>query len=320
MSFSANVKEDLTRVVSHKKCCRHAELTAFLRMSGNIHINNRELSLSMTTEYPAVARKMFMLAKDFDLDMEIVIHRKARLRKNQVFMLRIPPQEKVKELLLALGFMDIDKIWQMDFPGQINRDMLKKDCCRRAYLRGAFLAGGSINNPEGAYHLEISCNDRRHAMFLKEIMNGFDIAAKITTRKQNYVVYLKEGEQIITLLNIIGSYRSLLEFESTRVVKDVRNQVNRLVNCENANLDKTVTAGMRQVNDIKEIEEAIGLIRLPKGLAEVAALRLEYPESSLSELSNISQIGRSAINHRLRRLSEIAENIRTFGMEEWDKK
>ena len=312
MSFSASVKNDLARVVSQHKCCKEAEFIAFLRSSGNIQIGRgNAVSLSLSSEHSKTARKIFSLAKDvFGLETEIMVHRKTRLRKNQVFHLHIPPQPGIKEVLELLGIEDESRLWQHDFAGEIKKDLVKNKCCPRAYLRGAFLGGGSINDPQGEYHLEFSFNDKNHALFVQGLLVRFEINGKLAQRKQMYIVYLKDSEEIIKLLNIMGSHRSLLEFENARIVKDMRNQINRQVNCENANLNKTVGASLKQVEDIKYIDEYLGLKNLPPNLWEMARIRLEYPDSSLSELSEYLHIGRSGVNHRLRRLSKIAEELR----------
>ncbi len=312
MSFASLVKDDLARIQSQKKCCRLAEFAALLRMNGNIHIGaNQAISLSLVTEHAATARKIFSLAKElFDVDVEIVVYRKRRLKKNQVFSLQIPPQPQIREVLKWMGMMGEDEIWQQDFPGDMKKDILAKPCCRRAYLRGSFLGGGSINKPEGAYHLEIRCNNGKQALLLQQLMKKLNISAKIMQRKNMTIIYLKESDQIADFLILIGSHRSLLEFENVRIIKDMRNQVNRLVNCENANLNKTVLASSNQVEDIQLIEKCLGLNRLPPSLKEVALLRLSYPDSSLSELAHEIDLGRSGISHRLRRLAEIADEIR----------
>lgn len=312
MSFSASVKNDLARVVSQQKCCNKAEFIAFLRSSGNIQIGRgNAVSLSLTSEHSKTARRMFTLAKEyFGLETEIIMHRKARLRKNQVFELHIPPQPGIKLVLELLGIEDESKLWEHDFSGVIKRDLVKNQCCPRAYLRGAFLGGGSINDPQGEYHLEFSFNDFNHALFVKDLLAGFEINGKLAQRKQTHIVYLKYSEEIVKLLNVMGSHRSLLEFENARIVKDMRNQINRQVNCETANLNKTVGAGLKQVDDIKLIDEYLGLKNLPPNLWEMARVRLEFPDSSLSELAEYLHLGRSGVNHRLRRISKIADDLR----------
>ncbi|MDO4581835.1 MAG: DNA-binding protein WhiA [Bacillota bacterium] len=319
MSFSSGVKEDLARIMSSKACCRRAEFAAFFLSCGNIHIGAKHsVSLSMDATLAVVSRKMFTLARDFGLKREIVMHRNSRLQKNQVFSLLIPAQPAVGGLLRELGMLDEDDTWQLSFPRRLRQDFLAGECCRRAYLRGAFLAAGSLTDPGGSYHLEFAAHEPAQAELIKELLAGFDISAKITRRKEQPLVYLKGAEQISLLLTVLGSHRALLEFENTRIEKEVRNRVNRQVNCDNANMDKAIASGMRQADDIRYIAAQLGLEKLPRTLREAASWRLESPEASLSELAETTGLGRSALNHRLRRLGEIADNIRSFGVRNWN--
>ncbi len=312
MSFSKAVKNDLVRINPSRDCCQLAEFAAFLKISGSIQIGSRQsISFSIITEHPGATRRMFVfIRKLFGLEAQILVHRKARLNKSQVFDIRIPPQKGTEKVLALLGLKDPGQAAYMDFPGKIKEDMLLKPCCKRAYLRGAFLAGGSINNPEGNYHLEIVCNDKEHCRLIREILADFGIEAKTTQRKQMFVVYLKGSEAIADTLNIMGSHRSLLEFENIRIVKEIRNRVNRQTNCENANINKTVNSGLSQVEDIKLIDEHIGLDRLPSTLRQAAQARLSNPGGTLAELAENLGLGRSGMNHRLRRLRELASDIR----------
>ena len=308
MSFAAGVKNDLTRVLSTKPCCRKAELAAYLRLSGNVRLNEGEASFSLRTENTAVARRIFLLIKECGLITHLTLERKASLKKKPSFSLRVPPQESLSLFLYGLGLADDAGRWQ-GFAEQSAARLTESDCCKRAYLRGAYLSAGYISRPEGAYHLEFDLPDPRFALFLQYLLAGFALRAKSARRKGLIILYLKEAEQISLLLNIMGSHRSMLEFESLRVDKDLRNQVNRRVNCDNANVDKTVDASLKQIERLRLIEMGPGLNSLKPTLKETALLRLQHPEASLSELSDISGLGRSAINHRLRRLLEIADEI-----------
>lgn len=320
MSFSTRVKDDLTRIMSSKTCCRKAEFTAFFLINGNIRLGSgQQISAFMQTEHSASIRKMFTLARSFDLGREITVHRRNRLNKNQVFTLSIPAQDELKAFLRELSMLDENDCWQLGFPPQLREIMLHNSCCQRAYLRGAFLACGSLSEPEGAYHLEFGSLEKEQTELLIELMAEFGLHGKTVRRKDAEIVYLKGAEEISQLLNVMGSHRSLLEFESVRVTKEVRNQVNRQRNCDTANVNKVVTAGLRQVEDINYIAKTIGLSKLPRNLRIAADLRLEYPEYSLAELSEEGSLGRSALNHRLRRLGEIAANIRDFGKEDWNR-
>jgi DNA-binding protein WhiA len=196
----------------------------------------------------------------------------------------------------------------------ISPSLIVKPCCKRSYLRGAFLAGGSVNNPDsGSYHLEIMTTYHDHAESLQQLMEGYHLHPKMIERKKGYIVYMKEGDKIGEFLNIIGAHPSLLHFENVRIMKDMRNSVNRLVNCETANLNKTVQAAMRQKENIELIAEYHGLDNIPEKLREVAELRLQYPEVNFTELGELipsGKISKSAVNHRMRKIDELAKQLR----------
>ncbi len=310
MSFSVNTKNELARIIARKPCCQLAELAALVKMDGLIQISGQhKISLHLVTETAAVARKAFRYLKNlFGVHTDIVIKKKSRLKKNNVYLVRMGPQPGVTRVLSDIGLIG-DQGQLID---RVNPVLIKKDCCRRAFLRGAFLGGGSVSDPEGDYHLEILVNDEVFSYTLCELMKRYDINGRINHRKNWDVVYLKGSEEIIKLLNLMGAHNALLNFENTRIYKDMRNQVNRLVNCETANLNKTVNASLKQVEDITLIRDSIGLSNLPENLKIIAELRLQYPDTSLKELGEMlnPRIGKSGVNHRLRRLQRIAEDIR----------
>jgi DNA-binding protein WhiA len=197
-------------------------------------------------------------------------------------------------------------------PG-IKKELIKTKCCRRSYLRGAFLGGGSVSSPDSDYHLELTAGNEKLGEDLAALTNRFTgLNAKLSRRKQSWLVYLKESDQIADFLALIGAHGSLLEFENARVLKGMKNQVNRLVNCETANLEKTVNAAFRQVNGIRLIDERIGLDTLNPSLAQIARLRLDNPEATLKELGELMRppVGKSGVNHRLRKIEEIAEKLK----------
>ena len=187
-----------------------------------------------------------------------------------------------------------------------------RSCCRRAYIRGAFLAAGSVSNPEKSYHLEIVCQDERQALFLAELLESFEIEAKIILRKRYHVLYVKDGTKIVEMLNVMGAHIALMDFENKRILKEMRNSVNRKVNCETANIGKTVNAAQRQIEDIKQLMKTDAYRALPPALMEIADLRVMYPEATLKELGELSTpaIGKSGVNHRLRKLSKMAEELK----------
>lgn len=308
MTYTEDVKRELSRVTMDDDCCLRAELAALIRLNGSIEISRAgQWGLSVTTQNPATARVIFKLFRAvFGVDAEIYIRRKVRLRKNNVYMVWC--RGDVPELLQQVGLMDDT--------GSLGHGVapwvVKKRCCRRCYLRGAFLAAGAINDPNKvSYHMELATEYDEQAEVLCSLLQQEGFTPKAIKRKDDLVVYLKEGEQIVRFLNIIGAHTSLLKFEDARVHKEVRNQVNRLVNAETANLSKAIEAGLRQVEAIKLIETTMGLEKLTPGLREIAELRLANPEASLHELGEMADrpLSKSAVNHRLRKLVSLAEEI-----------
>ncbi|MDK2824785.1 MAG: cell division protein WhiA [Clostridia bacterium] len=310
MSFSEKTKNELARIIPQNRCCQMAELAGLVRMDGTILIStNNQIGLELTTENAAVARKVLKLAKlVFNVETEIRIQKKNRLKKNNIYLVKIPPHNKVREILNTLGITQEGLL----INPQVSSVVTKKKCCRRSYLRGVFLGAGSVNDPENTYHLEIITTSQEYAESLVKLIKKFHLEPKISSRKNWYVVYLKESEQIVTFLNIIEAHTALLNLESIRIQKEMRNKVNRLVNCETANLTKTINAAFRQKKNIELIAKTLGLDNLPPGLRQVAELRLEHPDISLKELGEITdpKLGKSGINHRMRKLEKLADKIR----------
>ncbi|MEL7625097.1 MAG: DNA-binding protein WhiA [Clostridiales bacterium] len=310
-SFSAAVKAELARIYPDKDCCRLAELAAIARLDGTVTIGrNQGMGLYITTEYSAVARKVYRLLKDqFSIEGELTVKRQNRLKRRTLYHIRVASCQEAPSLLWELGIMTPEK---QILPG-VKKDLIKTKCCRSSYLRGAFLGSGSVSSPESDYHLEITASSEKLGKDLMALINRFPgFQAKISRRKQSYVVYLKESNQIADFLTLVGAHGSLLEFENSRVLKGMKNQVNRLVNCETANLEKTVEAALRQLDNIRLIEERVGLDSLSPPLSQLARLRLENPEINLKELGEMMRppIGKSGINHRFRKIEEIAEGLR----------
>jgi DNA-binding protein WhiA len=308
MSFAAQTKKELTSL-SLKNCCKKSELAALLRMNGSLSFSQKRLILDITTENAAIARKVYSSVKEvFGVHVELLVRKKMRLKKNNIYVVRIPSQ--VREILEALDIVSDS----FEITGVISPGVIKRSCCKRSYLRGAFLAGGSVNHPDSSsYHLEIFTNYQEHGKALTELIQFFRIQAKLIERKKGFVVYIKEGEKITEFLNIIGAHQALFQFEDARIMKDMRNSVNRLVNCETANLNKTVVASMRQLENILLIEERMGLEQLPEKLREIAILRKQHPDINLKELGEMlpgGAVSKSGINHRFRKIDEIAEKLR----------
>lgn len=311
MSFSSEVRKELTGVMPEARHCMIAELGGLLLMLGKIEQKEGHLSLSFQTENELIARKYFtILHKTFNIDTEVVLI-KHRNRQKYTYLLKIEQPDKVDKILQATTILKKTRN-EAIIREYMDQTVIQSMCCKRAYLRGAFLAGGSVSDPEKGYHLEFVCEQEAHAKYLQQTMEALEMDAKIVTRKAHYVVYLKEGAQIVDLLNIMGAHIALMELENIRIVKEVRNNVNRLVNCETANLKKTVSAAVRQVQDIEYIRDTIGLSSLPENLEQIARYRLEYSSATLKELGELLSppVGKSGVNHRLKKLSEIANQMR----------
>ncbi|AWB42925.1 DNA-binding protein WhiA [Paenibacillus sp. CAA11] len=307
MSFAAQTKKELT-LVEADACCERAELSALIRMNGSVQLSSKKVILDISTENAAIARRIYSLIKKyFEVHTELLVRKKMRLKKNNVYIVRIPA--KVQEILKSLHIVSEGFIFT---PG-IHEELTQNNCCKRAYLRGAFLAGGSVNNPEGSsYHLEIASMYEEHCQALVELASEFHLNARCIERKKGFIFYIKEGEKIIEFLSIIGAHQALFKFEDVRIMRDMRNSVNRIVNCETANLNKTIGAAVRQIDNIKLIQKEIGLDNLPDKLREVAEVRLAYPDINLKEVGELLKggVSKSGVNHRLRKLDEMAEKIR----------
>lgn len=277
MSFSSDVKEELARQYSKSRHCQIAEISAMIMQEGRISM--QPLALSFETDNPILIEKYATLMKRaFDVDIE-----------------------------KPLDSQDCKKIIEA-----IQGLYLEKTCCKRAFIRGAFMASGSMTDPNKAYHFEIVCRTPEQAARLQELMHEFETEPKVIERKNYHVVYLKEGSQIVDMLNVMEAYVSLMNLENVRILKEMRNSVNRQVNCETANISKTVNAAVKQIADIELIRDTDGLDSLPLPLREMAMVRLEYPEAPLKDLGKYMDppVGKSGINHRLRKLAALADAIR----------
>lgn len=278
-------------------------------MCGDVVISETDqYSIKIHTENAAVARKCFtLLKKGFKIETEIVIRRNQYLKKSNVYLITVFSHEDSVRLLKAMRFLKADQTVDEEI-ALVSHLVIQRNCCKRAFVRGVFLAAGSISAPEKFYHLEIVCDSRDKAQQLQEIMVSLGVDAKIVGRKKHFVVYIKEGAQIVDFLALTEANVSLMNLENIRILKEMRNNVNRKVNCEAANINKTVSAAVKQIEDIRYIQDQIGLDHLPEGLEEIAALRLEYPEATLKELGTMltPSVGKSGVNHRLRKISDIA--------------
>lgn len=307
MSYASEVKKELTGLQVHLNNAK-AELMALIRMNGSLNIANHQLVLNVQTENPAIARRIYQLLKDFyQAESELVVRRKMKLKKNNLYVVRL--RYGATEILDDLGILQ-----GLQIKEQVPIELLSDDGMIRSYLRGAFLAGGSVNNPETSrYHLEIYSLYEEHNTMIAEMMNKYDLNARTTARRSGFIVYLKEAEKIADFLSLIGATSGMLRFEDVRIMRDMRNSVNRLVNCENANLDKVATASNKQIENIKLIDATVGLAALPTKLREIAETRLANQEVSLKELGELipgGPISKSGVNHRLRKINAYAEQLR----------
>lgn len=280
MSFSSDVKEELSRQYGRSRHCQLAELAGMLEMSGRI----QEGVPVLDTDNPLLQEKYgVLMQKAFSVDVT-------------------EPLTKTdsERILSALRLTEDSR-----------RLLVQQTCCKRAFLRGAFMASGSISDPNKSYHFEIVARTLQQAQLLTELMNSFEADAKIVERKNHYVAYVKEGSQIVDMLNVMEAYVSLMNLENVRILKEMRNTVNRKVNCETANINKTVSAAVKQIEDIRKIQSRMEFDELPESLREMAELRLQYPDAALKELGKYLDppVGKSGVNHRLRKLSAIAEDL-----------
>lgn len=314
MSFSGEVKEELSRQIPEARHCQLAELAAITGMCGSVCISAAgRCRIKFRTENISVARKCFtLLKKAFNIccDVSIYIHKGGK-NSTQVYTLLVRDHETAVHILHALKlFREDGEIAEHVSPA--SQLLVQRSCCRRAFIRGAFLVSGSISNPERSYHFEIVCSSLERAQQLSALIHPFGPDARIIQRKKYYIVYMKEGAQIVDMLNIMGAHVSLMDLENIRIVRDVKNKVNRKVNCEAANIRKTVNAAVRQMEDIRYLMAGQGGEALPDGLLDIALLRLAHPDASLKELGEmlVPPIGKSGVNHRLRKLSQLAEDLR----------
>lgn len=309
MSFSSKVKGELSLHLGNGRHCEIAETAAIVNICGQTAVFGGHFCLKIHTENFIVAKKCFTLLKNtFNIIADVSVRSSGR---KQVYTLLVKNASQAETILRATGLL-YEENGQSVIKKRIYSPVVSSICCRRSYIRGAFISVGSVNDPEKNYHLEFVLADESSAEQLRDVINSFGLDAKVVGRKEHYVVYLKEGEQIVDLLNVMEAPIALMDLENVRIVKEMRNDINRKVNCETANLNKVVGAAVKQLEDIEYIEEKIGLSSLPEQLEEIARLRLEYPDRSLKELGSFlsTPVGKSGVNHRLRKISNIAEALR----------
>ena len=305
ISFSRQVKEEIV-FNEFDDCCKKALLLAILKINGNLSLTSQGLQLQLRTENAKIASKVHKLLKDlYQPTIEFMVSRKMKLRKNNVYILRIT---KAREILDDLHLLT------QTLPDEA---LLKKECCARAYLAGAFLAGGSVNDPSTSnYHLEVSCQNHDLALFIVDVMNRFYLNAKYIERRNKDVIYIKSAEKIGDFLRIVCANKSLMDFEIQRIDRDYQNNRNRWDNCVIANEMKSIQASAGQVADIQVIDDFHGWGDFDEKTYIIGRIRKENPEVSLQELASIYTeetglpISKSGINHQLKKIKDKANQYR----------
>ena len=306
-SFSEATKADLAQVMGERSCCLLSELAGLARVASRVAKGpNGDSGFEIRTESVAVARKALRLARVvFGGQVTVLTRQQRRLRGRKLFLVRVSGERG--KTLVIIGLAN-----RFGHPvSGIRRVLLQRECCRRAYLRGLFLGSGWVRSSREGYHLEIISPSVTCAQDIIKVLDGFGLKARYTVRKNSYVVYLKKGAAISDCLKLMGATGALLDLENARILREVKNRVNRLVNCETANLNRTVEASLRRRDDIERIIARIGLEGLPPKLRELAHLRLVHPEATLKELGELLHVSKSCINHRLRRLTAVARRLQT---------
>ena len=313
MSFSSKVKEELSKECNSPRHCCIAETAAIISMCGKVIFDEKDhVRIEIHTENVTVARKYFtLLKKTYNINTDISIRHSSSLNKNRSYVLSVNDDETARKILMTCRLMKPFGVIEEDF--SISDSLIiQRECCKRAFIRGAFLAAGSVSDPVKTYHFEIVCLSEAKAKQLQMIMETFNINARVIKRRKCFVVYVKDSSQVVDLLNIMGAYNALMDMENVRIVKDMRNNVNRKVNCETANINKTVSAAVKQIEDIRFIQMSSAFDELPESLQEMAELRVRYPEATLAELGQLldTPVGKSGVNHRLKKISLFADELR----------
>lgn len=299
MSFSSDVKEELEKHINSARHCQIAEMAAYVINCSSLYDEDRNEELIFSDENLGIINKIkILLKKIYGIEEKISIKK----QRNESYSIRV---KNADEILNSIKYIRDDS-------HKVSDIIIKSSCCKRAFLQGTFMAIGSMTSPEKGYHLEFVSNYKEQLEQIKDIIADFDIETKITTRKKSFLLYVKEGSAIVDLLNVINAHVSLMNMENTIILKDMRNDVNRKVNCETANIIKAVNAASKQIEDILYLKEHGELKRLPEALKQIAEVRLANDEMPLKDLGALLDppVGKSGVNHRLRRLSDIANELR----------
>ncbi|MGV8905493.1 MAG: DNA-binding protein WhiA [Acetobacterium sp.] len=333
MTFSALLKKDISKLPLGTKVCQRAELSGMVGAIALIAVDEAgNMTLGVKTENTAVAKRCYQLLKGlYQIKPKLKIEKTKKFKEHRAYLVAVEDPVQVKRILQDIDILSYNATGQAFFTNQVP-DSVKKQIPRiKAYIRGAFLGCGSVSNPEKTYHLELVGKKTpipkknlsnggaaklpepsTYLQSVKALLNEFDIKSNLIHRKSHWVLYLKEGESVVNFLNVIGAHRGLLEMENIRIVKEMRNDINRQVNCETANLNKTIVASYDQVAAILYLKETLGLKNLPKNLYDIAEVRLNYPDASIKELGQRLDpaVGKSGVYHRLKKLSQLAEELK----------
>lgn len=309
MSFSSEIKDEVAKIKVEDYKIILSELAGITPMCGLLNFKNNKISMEYITENAPVARRIFtFLRRSFGFDVEVKNVRSTQLKKN-VFIIYISQDESCRLLLDELKYIKGASVFMINYAPT---DLIKTSNEKKAYIRGAFMGSGSITDPKKGYHLEFVSENESNAYFLRDAINDFGLKSKVIMRKEKYIIYIKDSEQISDFLSLIGAYNSVLNYENVRVIKEMRNNVNRIVNCETANLNKTVKSSYDQVEDIKLIEREIGIENLDEDLKAIAKIRLENRSMSLNDIANSLEpkLSKSTVNYRFKKLRRIANKLR----------
>ena len=313
MSFAADVKNELAHIEAEKKCCQLAEIAGFLRVAGSIGLAGfGKFKIMITSENPAVIRHYKKLLHDyFDVETTLEVGEGNSVGKKRAYRITIDAENRSEQILRETGILLVKEGNNFISDG-IYDGLIRTKCCKKAYLRGVFMGIGTMSDPEKSYHLEFVCRTESLAKDLRKLVNSFvDLQAKESKRGKSHLVYVKKADYIGDILGIMGADTHSLIITTTQVEKSMRNKVNRMANCDNANLDRVVEAAMKQAAAIEKIEREKGLDWLPDKLREVAILRKDNPDLSISALGELCDppLKKSGINGRLKKLVEIADKI-----------
>ena len=305
MSFTQSVKEELARVEPVCSHCERATLAAFVRVEGSMFLaGSGRYRIEVATDFaPAARLTVRLLHAIYGLRTDLTVRRSV-LHKTPNYLIEVPTQEKLAPALRDMGILAADGGLEL----AIKPEVIAKECCKAAYLRGIFLGSGFVSNPRGDFHFEVTIESQDQAEGLADIMTQHGIPARIVHRRNSYMVYLKSGGAIADFLAFVGAHRCALQFEEERVIKSVRNDVNRLTNADMANQAKSSNAAVNQILAIRTVVDAYGLENLSPALQDFIRLRLAHPDATLKELGEYANppLSKSAVYHRVRRIEELA--------------